>query len=53
MNLISKKLFASSPKEQPLNGFTQEMIKGLCFNCDHQKSCTWKEHRKLVCEHFE
>lgn len=30
-----------------------EILKGLCFNCDNRKTCSWKEERKLFCEHFE
>lgn len=30
-----------------------EILKGLCFNCENRKTCSWKEERKLFCEHFE
>lgn len=39
--------------KDPRHKLTQEMLKGLCFNCDHRKNCTWKEDRKLFCEHFK
>lgn len=53
MNLITEKIkeFSSTKKHQ--KGTSQEILKGLCFNCDHRKACTWKEDRKLFCEHFE
>ncbi|MCB7480341.1 hypothetical protein [Christiangramia sediminis] len=53
MNLIKEKAKTNIPKRKHLNGVTQEMLKGLCFNCDHRKTCTWKENRKIYCEHFE
>lgn len=31
----------------------QDVLKGLCFNCDHRKRCTWKENRKVFCENFK
>lgn len=53
MNLINEKLKAFSTIKVHHNGISQEMLKGLCFNCDHRKTCTWKEDRKLLCEHFQ
>ncbi len=31
----------------------QDVIKGLCFNCDHRHNCSWKENRKVFCENFK
>ncbi len=53
MNQITEKLKEFSPLKKHHNGISQEMLKGLCFNCDLRKTCTWKEDRKLFCEHFE
>lgn len=53
MNLIKEKAKTTIPNKKLPHNFTQEMLKGLCFNCDHRKHCTWKEDRKLFCEHFQ
>lgn len=53
MTLIKDKVIEAIPKKEQRNGISQEMLKGLCFNCDHRKYCTWKEDRKLFCEHFQ
>jgi len=53
MNLTKEKAKVSIPNKNHHNGVTQEMLKGLCFNCDHRKTCTWKEDRKVLCEHFQ
>lgn len=39
------------PKEIAKPG--NEMLKGLCFNCDFSQNCSWKASRKLYCEHFQ
>jgi hypothetical protein len=53
MDLIKEKAEATIQNKKLQNGVTQEMLKGLCFNCDHRKTCTLKEYRKLHCEHFQ
>jgi len=53
MNLIKEKVQTTIPNKKHHNGVTQEMLKGLCFNCDNRKTCTWKEDRKIYCEHFQ
>jgi len=53
MNLIKEKAKATVKNKEHHNGVTQEMLKGLCFNCDHRKTCTFKGERKLYCEHFQ
>ncbi len=53
MNLIKDKTQTTFSQKEYHNGLTQEILKGLCFNCDHRKTCTWKENRKIYCEHFE
>ncbi|MDT0686023.1 hypothetical protein [Autumnicola psychrophila] len=54
MELVKEKK-SFTQKQQPIMDLhvTQEMLKGLCFNCDNRRSCVWKENRKLYCEHFE
>lgn len=53
MNFSEENARSVLPDKKHYKGITQEMLKGLCFNCDHRKTCTWKEDRKLFCEHFE
>jgi hypothetical protein len=53
MDLTKEKAIAASPNHTDQQRLPQEMLKGLCFNCDHRKYCTWKENRKLFCEHFQ
>lgn len=53
MNLIIEKITKKNPQKDPPQKLTQEMLKGLCFNCDHRKNCSWKENRKYFCEHFK
>ncbi len=30
-----------------------DLFKALCFNCDLRHNCSWKQHRKMYCEHFQ
>ncbi|WP_175545979.1 hypothetical protein [Salegentibacter echinorum] len=30
-----------------------ELFKTLCFNCNFRHNCSWKENRKMYCEHFQ
>lgn len=53
MNLIKERVKSTIPNEKLHNEVPQEILKGLCFNCDHRKTCTWKEDRKIYCEHFQ
>ena len=53
MNLIKEKMEVIGTTEGPLHNLPQDLLKGLCFNCDHRKSCEWKNNRKIYCEHFE
>lgn len=53
MNLTNGRIKANIPHKKNLKGLPQDMLKGLCFNCDHRKTCTWKDNRKLFCEHFQ
>ncbi|WP_157893315.1 hypothetical protein [Salegentibacter sediminis] len=45
------KVLEELPDNLPRPG--NDLLKSLCFNCDLRHQCTWKETRKLYCEHFE
>jgi len=53
MHLIKEIAKATIPNREHPEGISQEMLKGLCFNCDNRRTCTWKEDRKFHCEHFQ
>ncbi|UBZ07274.1 hypothetical protein LDL76_00845 [Salegentibacter mishustinae] len=39
--------------EKELQHAGSELFKTLCFNCDLRHHCSWKDHRKMYCEHFQ
>lgn len=53
MNLTKEKTQNNSYANSHQFNVTQEMLKSLCFNCESRNTCTWKEERKIYCEHFE
>ena len=53
MNLTKEKPGINSSANNLQLSVTQEMLKSLCFNCENRNACSWKEERKIYCEHFE
>lgn len=53
MSLTQEKIESRLPEMITADNLTQDILKSLCFNCDLRKSCSWKETRKLYCEHFQ
>jgi hypothetical protein len=50
--MLLEKTMINSKETELAHSLPPEILKGLCFNCDHRTDCTWKEERKFNCEHF-